>query len=312
MDHARLQALPSFRGLERHELDALFGIAERLAVKAGTFVVRAGDPADAFFMVVDGRLEVRAMEMAVATISPGHLVGEMPLIHPDPVRRADVVAVSDARLFRFPYDRYHRLAGQDPDLARKFRSNLGRVVASRDWTTQASARPAADVPGASAPPPTLSQKLVIPKATGISPERQDRLARLARHPVFSGLSEQERADLESVGRVVPITEGLELFRAGEPATSFLFVLEGQLEISVVQQGKPFPLARLGRDQVVGETALLQQKPVRSATVTATEPSKALVFPLDELERLSAAQPAIVKRLRSNLGRVAASRAWSMS
>lgn len=317
LNHAKLQALPAFRGLSAADLDALFSLAERLTVKAGQPVMKAGEPADAFFMLVEGRLEVRVGTMSVATLSPGQLVGEMPLIQHDTHRRADVTAVSDAKLYRFAYDRYTKLAETDPALGRTFRSNLGKVVATRSWATNNLPRGTnqlkPDTPRA-AHETKAEGRSAAPqhaKPSGISEERLARLERLKRHPVFAGLSDEQRTALEATGRVVPLTEGLELFRTGEPATSFLLILEGQLEVSIEQNGRPFPLARLGPDQIVGETALIHSKPVRKATVSATAPSKVLVFLLEDYERLVAGQPAIGQRLRQNIGRVAASRSWSM-
>lgn len=309
LNHARLQTLPAFMGLSAAELDALFAIAERVTAKAGLNLIRAGDEADSFYMLVEGRLEVRVQDMAVATIAPGQLVGEMPLIQHDDVRRADVVAVSDAKLYRFTYASYRLLSDENPKLGRTLRGNLGRVVATREWATQPKKE--AERPSEAAPA-AKPGKFVLPKPTGISEERAARLDRIRRHPVFSGLNDEQRLAIESVARVVPLAEGLELFQAGDPATSFLLILEGQLEVSVVQHGRPFPLARLGPDQIVGETALIQAKPVRSASVTAVAPSKALVFLLEDYARLIAAEPAIGQRLRQNVGRVAASRSWSMN
>ncbi|MEB3238233.1 MAG: cyclic nucleotide-binding domain-containing protein [Candidatus Sericytochromatia bacterium] len=308
LNHARLQMLPAFMGLSAAELDALFAIAERVTAKAGQAVIRTGDEADAFFMLVEGRLEVRVQDMAVATIAPGQLVGEMPLIQHDTERRADVVAVSDAKLYRFMYAGYQALSEQDPKLGRTLRSNLGRVVATREWASQSKKKPEPEPANAQAP---KTGKFAMPKPTGISEERAARLERIRRHPVFSGLTDEQRLALESVARVVPLAEGMELFQTGDPATSFLLILEGQLEVSVIQNGRPFALARLGPDQIVGETALIQSKPVRSATVTAVAASKALVFLLEDYARLVAAEPGIGQRLRQNIGRVAASRTWSM-
>jgi predicted MFS family arabinose efflux permease len=109
--HVRvLEALAIFDGTTRRGLESMAVSAVREHVTAGTDVVREGDPATAFFVVVEGQLSVRARgehdeTRLVNTLCAGDAFGEIGLIAQLP-RTATVSASTDCVLDRISGDAF--------------------------------------------------------------------------------------------------------------------------------------------------------------------------------------------------------------
>lgn len=103
-------------------------------------------------------------------------------------------------------------------------------------------------------------------------------------PLFSELSE---ADLEHLGQdieEVQLLAGEELFAEGSPGDRAYVITEGQLEIIKASTEREVLLNVLEPVEVVGEIALLEDKP-RMATVRARTDSKLLAISKEQFEHL---------------------------
>jgi CRP-like cAMP-binding protein len=89
IDH--LSAVPLFRGLPESAMEAVAGLASETRFADGETVTREGDEGDAFFVVVDGRLDVSRNGMTLRELGPGDFLGEIALIDGRP-RTATVTA----------------------------------------------------------------------------------------------------------------------------------------------------------------------------------------------------------------------------
>jgi CRP/FNR family transcriptional regulator, cyclic AMP receptor protein len=89
IDH--LSAVPLFRGLPESAMEAVAGLASETHFADGETVTREGDEGDAFFVVVDGRLDVTRNGMTLRELGPGDFLGEIALIDGRP-RSATVTA----------------------------------------------------------------------------------------------------------------------------------------------------------------------------------------------------------------------------
>jgi CRP/FNR family transcriptional regulator, cyclic AMP receptor protein len=121
------------------------------------------------------------------------------------------------------------------------------------------------------------------------------LDHLAQIPIFSHCSKK---DLRLVARQLTemdVDEGAVLLSEGERATSFLVVVEGSL--AVRRKGRK--VATLGPGEVVGEMALLMDRP-RTASVSAAEPSKVLVGERRSFEALLDEVPGLAKKVLKSL------------
>lgn len=91
-------SVPFFSGLDKKQLKGLVAGGRERSFKAGDKIVSEGDMGIGFYLVLDGRAEVRKGGKVLATLSKGEFFGEMSLIDEER-RSADVVAVEPTRCF---------------------------------------------------------------------------------------------------------------------------------------------------------------------------------------------------------------------
>jgi thioredoxin reductase (NADPH) len=70
------------------------------------------------------------------------------------------------------------------------------------------------------------------------------------------LSDGQLATLQRYGAVEPTTAGQVLFAAGDPGYDLIVLLGGRVEVSVVHEGKPWPIATAGPRDFLAELNLL--------------------------------------------------------
>lgn len=87
-------------------------------VAAGTAVFHRGEPGDAMYVLIAGRVDVKVDGRVIETLEPGAVLGEMALVDDSP-RSADAVAAEDSRVV--PVDRgwFRHLIRQSPDFGIK-------------------------------------------------------------------------------------------------------------------------------------------------------------------------------------------------
>lgn len=91
-----------FSGLDDVELDELLTLSKPVSVKARSQVCRKGEPGDALYIVISGKLKVcvhaeDGREAILAILEDGETFGEMSLLDEQP-RSASVIAVQDSEL----------------------------------------------------------------------------------------------------------------------------------------------------------------------------------------------------------------------
>jgi CRP-like cAMP-binding protein len=128
---ARLEDVPLFEGCTRRQLRAVARIADVLEVPAGTVLTKAGDPGDAFFLILDGRVRVEVSPRKRIRMGPGEFFGEMSLLDGGP-RTATVAADTDVRVLVIARRDFSLLLTKVPDLVR----NLLVVLVKRLRTAE--------------------------------------------------------------------------------------------------------------------------------------------------------------------------------
>jgi CRP/FNR family transcriptional regulator, cyclic AMP receptor protein len=121
--------------------------------------------------------------------------------------------------------------------------------------------------------------------------------RLARVPLFDGVSKKHLAQISNLMTPVDLAAGDVLARQGEIGREFVILLEG--EVDVARDGKV--IAVRGPGDYIGEIALLDNQP-RTATVTAKTDVAAEVLNRAEFASLLAAAPELSSRLMATLAR----------
>lgn len=96
----------------------------------------------------------------------------------------------------------------------------------------------------------------------------DRRAALAAHPLFSQINPADREQLLTLGVERRFDDGQLIFQRGDPGTSMMLVLRGQVRISILsEEGKELIFNLIQPGECFGEIALLDGQP-RSAAATA--------------------------------------------
>jgi len=116
----RLTQLPLFTGIPEGRLATALARAKPLAIRAGETVVRQGERADRFYVILDGEFHVSQGEAGSAhrhlrTIGPDDVFGEIGLLTGAP-RTATVTAATDGRLLALDADDFLELVSSAPDL----------------------------------------------------------------------------------------------------------------------------------------------------------------------------------------------------
>lgn len=115
-----------FNSADRAVLAELQADAEWVSLRGGDILFRRGDPGDAAYTVLCGRLRViddSAGELALNEVGAGEILGEMALLSAER-RAATVLAVRDSLLARLPAAAFHRLIEREPAALRRISALL--------------------------------------------------------------------------------------------------------------------------------------------------------------------------------------------
>ncbi len=129
---------------------------------------------------------------------------------------------------------------------------------------------------------------------------------LAEFPLFSGVSRSELAIIRRLLTMLPVAAGRVLVHEGARGDEFMIIADG--EATVTQGGHV--IATLGRGDLVGEMALLQENGFgrRNATVTATTDGMVYAGSRSEFRRILEAVPSVARRVRQTVAGREVSRA----
>lgn len=133
MEYKRSLAYSVFRDLPRQEVEAVAGKLETLQVEAGATIVRQGAPADKFFIIVDGEVEVvreagpgQGNDRVLASLRTGQFFGEVAILNDGP-RTATVRAKTRTTLLTMDRDVFRGLVAQSLSTTQDF----DRVIRQR-------------------------------------------------------------------------------------------------------------------------------------------------------------------------------------
>jgi signal transduction histidine kinase len=119
----------------------------------------------------------------------------------------------------------------------------------------------------------------------VSGENEDRRLTFLRNvPLFSNLPEEDLIAICNMATRVSLEAGEELFAEGSPGDKAYVIESGELEIVKVSGKRSVLLAVRGMGEVIGEMALLQDRP-RMASVQARSDTRLLTIGQDQLKEL---------------------------
>ncbi len=241
--------VPLFEGLDDEALAALEGGTSVVHVPVGEELFQQGEPADAMYVLTEGRLEVRVNRgghtAVIDTLTPPAALGETALLTGRP-RSATVVATEDAILRRLPAARFKALVERHPVL----RERLDKAMRPRLRRTHLT--------------PLLHDWFGVHDAPDV--------ARL-------------EADLEWI----ELAGGETLFAQGDPGDAVYLVVSGRLRLERTETGTaggaegPRVAGEVAPGESTGETSMLLGT-TRTATARALRDTRLVRVPPDVAER----------------------------
>jgi len=132
-----LRLLPLFSGIPEETLSSISGMLKEEKFKAGHLVIKEGDPADFFYIVRSGEMEVRkaidresGKHKTLAILEGGDIFGEM-AIFGEEVRAADVVTLRDSLLWRIDFKDFLNLLDDNPTVGLQLLKAMISILALR-------------------------------------------------------------------------------------------------------------------------------------------------------------------------------------
>lgn len=137
MDKAKLtEALrehPLTKSLPDRRLERFAKAGDYEVYRDAEAIVTEGMPADAVYLILDGRAAVTRKEAGdrrLAELGGGEILGEMSLVE-TAARSATVLAVGECRVFRLPNQEIMRLAEEDPRCMNRILVAIIRTLSNR-------------------------------------------------------------------------------------------------------------------------------------------------------------------------------------
>src|SRR5215510_2381878 len=121
MNEQILNRVPLFASLPPNELKYLGEILHHREFDAGTVFIQEGEPADHFFILLEGQIEIikalgTASERVLDVDEAGSFIGEMGLINPGSRRTASVRARTPVRALEMTRADFDALLHRRPEL----------------------------------------------------------------------------------------------------------------------------------------------------------------------------------------------------
>jgi CRP-like cAMP-binding protein len=126
-----LEKSPLWSGLSKEELKSMVSFARERRFESGETIVQRGEKGIAFYLILDGAVEIRSDGKMLSKLGPGEFFGEMSLLDNQP-RSADVVTVQPSRVLILTDWRFAGLISSNPKIAIKILQELVRRLRKAD------------------------------------------------------------------------------------------------------------------------------------------------------------------------------------
>lgn len=132
-DHLKRSSL--FAGFSDRQIADVLATAKQRRFAAGERIIEQGDEGGrGFYLIVEGRTEVRAGDTVLAHFGSGDYFGEMALLLPDTPRTADVIALEDTTCLVITQWDLRALLSAHPETGLAMMGELARRLADTDRT----------------------------------------------------------------------------------------------------------------------------------------------------------------------------------
>ncbi len=201
-----LRGLYFFRGLSEEDLARIAAVSREERYATAGLICREGTPADRFFIIIDGSVEVwkdwgeREADM-LAVHKAGHLFGEMALIDELP-RSATVVAREPTRLLSVGRDDFHHIIRENASVALSVMRSVSSMVRTSNESFVESLR---------------ARNRALVRANRRLKSTQDRLIRAERLSVLGRLSSLILHDIRNPLSILRGLAEMVLLHPADPA-----------------------------------------------------------------------------------------------
>ena len=118
-----LQSVDFLRQLKLDELDHLMGALKKRTCQPGHLIIKEGDPGDAFFMILTGKVEVWHKGKLLVERGEGEYFGETALVNDAP-RAATVKAVGATELYVLYKADFKQILMSNPGIAASIKQHM--------------------------------------------------------------------------------------------------------------------------------------------------------------------------------------------
>ncbi len=277
-----LAVLPLFSGLADDEVEALAQVTRVVEVPQGDDLWREGDQADGLYVIVSGRVTVDTRlpadrEVEIATLGPGGVLGEIPLLGGGR-RWATVRVLEDSRLLFLGRPEFGALVSGASPGALVVRSRLIALVCDRlRQRHEVLAEWLGGEPHVQPEPPPATPT----RRDGATRPREEYLLRL---PFFRKLDRASAVDVLRRGVIVDLPVSSVVVAEGALANGCWITLNGAVEELIRRGERVIRVSLAGPGHAFGYLGLLDGRPASVAAATR-ERSRLLFLPPDEFEAL---------------------------
>ncbi|MEO8207954.1 MAG: cyclic nucleotide-binding domain-containing protein [Chloroflexota bacterium] len=120
-----LAGTPTFSSLEPRSIEAVATLARELLAPAGTVLMREGEPAESFYVIVSGTVHIERGGGIVRSMSAGGFLGEVALVE-DRGRTATATCATDCEFLEFGTFEFGRLMSTFPDVRARVEAAIAR------------------------------------------------------------------------------------------------------------------------------------------------------------------------------------------
>lgn len=110
-----LKGVSLFSTMRRKELEEVERLADTVDIEAGRTIMRQGEHGNEMFVIASGSVRVERNGRELATLGPGHAVGEMALLS-EGARLATVTTLEPTTAFVLGHREFHTLLADSAEL----------------------------------------------------------------------------------------------------------------------------------------------------------------------------------------------------
>jgi CRP-like cAMP-binding protein len=110
-----LKSIDLFRALPSEELAQIAEIAEEQPLAQGDTIFSEGEPGDALYLIVEGKVKVHKGEKELVRLGVRDVFGEMAVLDSEP-RSASVTAVEDSVCLKIGRDDFRDILSERPEI----------------------------------------------------------------------------------------------------------------------------------------------------------------------------------------------------